>query len=92
MPVFCLAPIDPSDDAWKGAAFVQRIWVEAIDEPAARAQATAITRPYSHRGRSVARPMSRAWIYWAAVVLVVHLIITWPAWLPLILSSVQHKW
>jgi hypothetical protein len=63
MPVFCLAPIDPSDDAWKGAAFVQRIWVEAIDEPAARAQATAITRPYSHIACIRGRVRHWPWIF-----------------------------
>jgi hypothetical protein len=63
MPIFRLEPIDPTDADWEGAAFAETVWTEAKDEAAARAQVTALTRPFTHEAYLRGRVRRWPWMF-----------------------------
>jgi hypothetical protein len=48
LAIYRLEPIDPTDVAWEGAAFVEAVWTEAPDEATARSLVSTLTWPFTH--------------------------------------------
>jgi hypothetical protein len=62
MPIYRLEPIDPTDVAWDGAAFVEAVWTEAPNEAAARSLVSTLTWPFTHSVSSLGRARRWPWM------------------------------